>query len=89
MINRPQMTQADIRTQGLELNRLIRKRLKGKGDGIFISRHEIMGCINEEKYECTVADHDKDHDALYAELADLAVGCIMGMVSIASGKMDY
>jgi phosphoribosyl-ATP pyrophosphohydrolase len=86
---RHQMTVDDVQQQGMVINKLIQRRLIEKGYGIFVSRHEIMGSVNEEKFECTVADHDKDHDALYNELADLAVACIMGMVSIASEKMDY
>lgn len=85
---RYQMNDNEIREQAKVIDDLLRRRLMRKGRGIFVTRHEIMGVILEEKYECVLALHGKNPEELYSELADLAVGCIVGMVSIRSGKME-
>jgi len=65
------------------------QRLQEKGPGIYISSHETLGIVTEEYHELVKAVQDNDTEAQFDELLDLAVACVAGMASIASGKMQW
>jgi hypothetical protein len=57
-------------------------RLQQKGDGIFMSPHEIWGVMDEEMLEFKDAVTANDMQHVYLELIDIAVAAIFGLVSI-------
>jgi len=65
------------------------KRLKEKGYGAFVSRHEILGFLTEEYTEVVEAVHSKPTEDLQGELIDIAVGCIFGIACIEAGALDW
>jgi len=65
------------------------KRYGEKGQGIAVSRHEIVGLIAEEWNELLDALRSNDEDDFYGELQDVAVACLHGMISINTTKMDW
>jgi NTP pyrophosphatase (non-canonical NTP hydrolase) len=72
-----------------DLKDLLKYRLEEKGNGIYVSSHEILGIIGEEWEELIQAVHNNDTVNIKEELRDIAVGCIWAMVSINSGKMHW
>ena len=76
--------------KGIEsLKYKIVERYGEKGWGISVSRHEITGLIVEEWDELLEALRSNDVDDFCAELRDIAVACLHGMISIRTGKMDW
>jgi NTP pyrophosphatase (non-canonical NTP hydrolase) len=69
----------------LELTREINRRLKEKGDGTFVSSHEVLGVVTEEYHEMLDAVHDNDLKQMRKELLDIAVPCIIGVISVDKG----
>lgn len=86
---RLQLTDRDLSVEIQAVNIMISKRLQMKGYGIMISQHEILGIIAEEYKEYVDEVQANRHDNQYKELLDIAVGAIIGMASIKSGKMDW
>ena len=82
---RHQITHTEVSSAVLELSRQVNKRLKEKGHGAYVSSHETMGIITEEHDEAKDAVRDNDHQQLRAELLDIAVGCLIGVISIDAG----
>lgn len=66
-----------------------KKELLNKGTGIFVSSHEILGCLVEETREFEEAIQKNDLNKLKDELADILVVALHGLASIATGKMDW
>jgi len=61
-----------------------------KGDGAYISRHEILGILTEEYQEVVEAIHlGKLNTEVIHELKDLAFACIWGIVSIKAGATEH
>ena len=62
------------------------RRLREKGDGAFVSRHEIVGIIGEEFDELKTEVHNNSGSRdVISELADIAVPAIFGIACIESG----
>ena len=57
-------------------------RLDQKGTLAFNSRHEILGVIQEEYSELVDAVHTGNNGNVSDELLDIAVACIIGMISV-------
>ena len=86
---RPQLTLKNVSDSSNEVfNRLI-IRLEEKGWGSWLSRHEILGFFEEEKYELTKAVHSESLGGVKRELIDIAVGCIFGIACIDNGSLDW
>lgn len=71
----------------LELEEALAYRLKEKGDGAFVSIHEILGVVTEEYQELLDAVHaiNSHHTSLrdvHWELLDIAVACIFAIACI-------
>lgn len=86
---RHQLTDTELTNQILAVSYKITERLEKKGYGIMISQHEILGIMAEEYNEYIREVEANLHDKQYDELLDIAVGAIIGMASIKSGKMDW
>lgn len=67
----------------------LQKRLDAKGKGTIASRHELLGLIQEEYHELTMAVHQGEPLHIHAELVDIAVACIFGIACIKAQAMDW
>ena len=72
-MTKKRMSQRTIAT----LNRRLKKSWRDHGK--IASNHEVLGILEEEVYELTMALHQNDNQAIYDELADCANTCIRGM----------
>ena len=83
------MKQSDLEAVFKAVRQKLEFRLKEKGFGILVSRHEIQGILAEEFKELMDALQDNDRNWFREELLDIAVGCIIGIASMDSKKMDW
>lgn len=82
-MNRPQVTSNDCILAIHSTVEKFHRRRKQKGMGALVSRHEILGVIEEEIYELKKAIHEHtSDDELIEELKDLAVAAIFGIASL-------
>ena len=88
-MTRPVITDADLERVIQVVVRKLEFRIKEKGRGAFVSSHEIMGIVSEEYDEMKEAVQENDHNKLFDELADIAVGSIKGMASMQAGELDW
>ena len=88
-MTRPVITDADLERVIQVVVRKLEFRMKEKGRGAFVSSHEIMGIVSEEYDEMKEAVQENDHNKLFDELADIAVGSIKGMASMQAGELDW
>ena len=65
------------------------ERLREKGYGALVSRHEIQGVLTEEYHEAIGAVHEGSLGDVRQELIDLADGCIFGVACIDAGGLDW
>ena len=77
-----------------EFDKFYKSKLDGKGVGIFVSSHEIVGKLREEVRELETEVFGKGADIvdrpqrMRDELMDIAVVALHGVASIDSGKME-
>jgi hypothetical protein len=88
-MKRPEFNPDDLEKAFSIIRITLNRRLEEKGKGIYMSSHEINGIIDEEVDEFKDEVRNNDGGGQYEELIDVAVGCIFGMASISSGKMDW
>ena len=55
---------------------------RDKGDGVLVSRHEILGVVIEEVRELERAVESSTLASISDELLDIAVACVVGLASI-------
>lgn len=89
-VSRPLLTR-DSFTPVLESQKNhIEQIIQRKGYGVYASRHELLGVIQDEVVELRDAIHDKEsEDRIISELQDIATGCLWGIASIRSGAMSW
>ena len=87
-MERPEITADDINYTIHQLQREIAKALNEKGNGAFVSRHEILGAMTEERKEVEDALHSGDLDEITEELLHLAVVGVIGAASMTFGRME-
>ncbi len=88
--HRPQITREQVRQAVTETSLKLFDRLDNdKGWGSWLSRHEILGMLEEERDEVLKATHGGSLEDVAAELKDVAVGCIFAMACIYSGNLDW
>lgn len=63
-------------------------RLKQKGPGLFIDRHQIYGVIAEEVNELLDAIHNNDLENMEEELIDVVVAALWGLASLVELTKD-
>lgn len=68
---------------------MLEHRIDQKGEYSYSSIHEILGIITEEFDELKDAVQNNNHDEVYNELLDLAVGCAFGIACIRAGSLDW
>jgi hypothetical protein len=87
---RQQVTGAEVEKGVQALRDKIYMRLEQKGYGAHASCHEVLGIITEEYKEYIDAVHlNASDEEKIEELLDIAVACVFGAVSIATGKVDW
>lgn len=57
-------------------------QIKNKGDGAFVSTHEIVGAIQEEYGELLEELHHNNNQSFATELIDIAIACLWGYASM-------
>jgi len=68
----------------------LKYRIEQKGQGAWLSRHEILGILTEEFTEVIDEIHSKGRNReLKQELLDLAVGCIFAVACINQETLDW
>ncbi len=87
-VGRPQITDREIEAGFKFLNRRYERARKKKGRAAFASIHEILGKVTEEYTEMVEAVHKGDKRETELELADIAIACLWGIVSIRAKKVD-
>ena len=70
-----------------EVKDRLERRVKEKGDGAFVSIHELRGALDEEWDELTRAMHSKDLGRIEAEIMDWIVGGVFGLACIRAGVL--
>lgn len=72
------------------LEEKLKKRLLEKGTKSLTSTHEIYGILAEEfNKELLDALHSNNQDQFEEELVDIAVGCIVGIMSRYDKGLDW
>ncbi len=88
--HRPKIERETVRGASNEvLRRLINRLEIDKGWGSWLSRHEILGFLEEETYEVKRAVHNGTMDDVAGELIDVAAGCIFALACIRAGTLDW
>jgi NTP pyrophosphatase (non-canonical NTP hydrolase) len=82
MVERPQVTMENVDAHVSELRAKILSRLNKKGYGVFVGPHEVLGILTEEFHELVDAVKSDNLYDVRAELLDIAVGALFGVVSI-------
>lgn len=70
-----------------EVKAALERRVQQKGDGAFVSIHELRGALDEEHDELAEAMHSKDLALIEAELMDKVVAGIFGLACIRAGAL--
>lgn len=82
-IDRPKATDAEVEEAIKALVTRIADAFDDKGRGVFVSHHETLGSLEEERLELVAAIHDDetDEEGVEDELLDLAVSALFGYLS--------
>ena len=67
----------------------LRQRLKEKGDKGFVSRHEVLGVIEEEMHELKDACRESLLAHFEHELLDMAVASILGLICLQGDHLEW
>jgi hypothetical protein len=86
---RPPVTDIQVAQAYLDSTAHYDKVRQKKGPGIFLSRHEILGVLQEEFSKEFVDSVHGDPHNMEKELFDIITACIHGIVSIRSGLMHW
>lgn len=89
MADRPLVDNDQIKVAIDDLRQVMKRRLEEKGRGAFLSRHEILGVIEEEYSELVGAVTEPEMAAVVDELLDVAVACIFGVACIKADFCDW
>jgi len=87
---RKEISTSELNEGVMLLQAKLLRRLEQKGYGAHASSHEILGILEEELLEYKMAVHGNlTKDEKVDELLDIAVGCLFGIASIRSDKVDW
>ena len=79
---------SEVSSVSIDISDAALKRLAKKGYGTLVSRHEILGMIEEERYELVKAVHGEDILSVKRELIDIAVGCVFAVACINTKTLE-
>lgn len=86
-VERPIVSHAERAFTMGDLMAALEKRIAEKGEGAFISTHELLGHVAEEYDELVEAVRTNDLHQVEAELVDLFVTVVFGIACIRGGAM--
>lgn len=86
---RPQIGETNIAQAMDILRNWVDKRLAEKGAGIMVSRHEMLGVIQEEHNELILAVQKGTLQDVRNELVDIGVACIVALASLNTGEVEW
>lgn len=86
---RPQINRLHIKQLLDRLDFEYRAELDRKGDGIYISVHEVLGSILEEFLELVEAVHTYEPIQIDEELVDIIIACMHGLLSMKTAEMHW
>lgn len=89
MSERPLVDNEQIKDAIDDMRQVMQRRLEEKGRGAFLSRHEILGIIEEEYSELVGAVTEPDMAPVVDELLDVAVACLFGVACIKGDFCDW
>ena len=87
--HRQRITKGELREVVKLVSYHLFRRLDTKGYGTWLSRHEILGILEEELYETKKAVHEGTIEDVRYELVDVAVGCLFAIACINSKTLDW
>lgn len=87
--HRPKISYNTLRRVEDEIDQKLNERMVEKGNGAWLSRHEILGIMEEEYTETVDAVHGGTLEELKEELKDIAVGAIFAIACIEQGTLDW
>ena len=88
-MKRPKFTPSGLENALQQVETKMHQRLVEKGDGAFVSRHEVLGVCAEEWVELNIAVQFDALPPVKAELLDLAVACVLGLACIEDGNLEW
>ena len=89
-MERPEITVSDLNMAITVLQKHMAEVLNHKGPGAFISSHEIVGVLMDERSELIAAIQSKSGlDAIRHELLDEATAAIFGVACIDARTLDW
>ena len=87
--HRPQIKRAVLHLTAAQVKARLFQRLREKGFGAWMSRHEILGMVTEEYLELGEAVHKRELADVRFELMDIAVACVFAIACIDSEALDW
>jgi len=87
-VKRPKLSREEIGKTLANFELFLNQKIEEKGDGIFVSTHEIRGALEEEVNEHLDAVHNDNVEEQMNELFDIAVCAIWGVASLRKLRDD-
>jgi hypothetical protein len=88
MVERQPITEKTVNLALDELRSMVQARIQQKGDGCFISLHELRGALEEKWDELREAFHKRNLEEVELELMGLLVGTFFGYACIRQGLYE-
>jgi hypothetical protein len=89
MMERPNATVLQVDEAVEDFKRALKSKLDERDYGVFVSSHEILGVVEEERHELADAVRRDDLDDIADELLDVMVAAFWGYVSVKAGQLDW
>ena len=86
---RPSVNYDSIIISIADMKANMKAKILEKGDGAWLSTHEILGVIEEERHELVEAIISNDLVHTKEELLDIATACIFGAACIHERKVHW
>lgn len=88
-MERPKITDNEINNMIAIFVDNLKFEIDRKGNGAFVSRHEVSGVLREEYEEFGEAVHSGSNEKIVSELIDIMVASFWGAVSVHNKKTDW
>jgi len=89
-MNRPELTAENVNAAVLDLQLHLRDVENRKGPRAFVSSHEALGVLEDERSELVHEIQSKaGANAIRHELLDIAVAALWSVASMDAGAMDW
>lgn len=81
-MERTEILTREVKDALVKVSEMVEFRMAQKGRGSYVSRHEALGIVAEEYHELIHAVQSEPLDRVEAELLDIAVAAVFGLVSV-------